>query len=59
MIVAEGSCSGIEVIFIASARDERVVLLINILQSEQRLSFPIDSVHKIQRYACLRHGFGQ
>jgi transcriptional antiterminator RfaH len=59
VVITEGSFSGIEGIFIASDGEERVVLLLNILQSEQRLSFPIGSVHKIERVPCARHGLGQ
>ena len=47
VVIAEGRFSGVEAIFIASDGDERVMLLINILQSEQTLSFPIESVRKI------------
>lgn len=53
VIVTEGSFSGIEAIFLAADGDERVILLLCILQSEQRLSFPIGSVHKLDRKACL------
>jgi transcriptional antiterminator RfaH len=46
--ITEGSFAGIEAIFLASDGDERVVLLLNILQSEQRLSFPLASVRKLR-----------
>ena len=48
VVITEGCFSGIEAIFVASDGDERVVLLLNILQSEQRLSFPIESVRKVR-----------
>jgi transcription antitermination factor NusG len=47
VIVTEGSFAGLEAIFLAGDGDKRVMLLLNILRSEQRLSFPIGSVHKI------------
>ena len=43
VVITEGSFSGIEAIFVASDGDERVMLLLNILQSEQTLSFPVDA----------------
>jgi transcriptional antiterminator RfaH len=48
VVITEGSFSGIEAIFMASDGDERVILLLNILHTEQRLSFPIESVRKAQ-----------
>jgi transcriptional antiterminator RfaH len=53
VVITDGSFSGIEAIFVASDGDERVMLLLNILQSEQTLSFPISSVRKIDRKACV------
>jgi transcriptional antiterminator RfaH len=53
VVVTEGSFAGIEAIFMAGAGDERVVLLLNILHSEQRLSFPIGSVRKLDGQAYL------
>lgn len=47
VIVTEGSFSGIEAIFLAGDGDQRVTLLLSILHSEQRLSFPIGSVRKL------------
>jgi transcriptional antiterminator RfaH len=47
VVITQGSFSGIEAIFVACDGDERVMLLLNILQSEQTLSFPIESVRKI------------
>jgi transcriptional antiterminator RfaH len=47
VVVTEGSFSGIEAIFLAADGEQRVILLLNLLQSEQRLSFPIGSVHKL------------
>jgi transcriptional antiterminator RfaH len=46
VIITEGAFSGIEAIFVASAGDARVMLLLNILHSQQTLSFPIKSVCK-------------
>lgn len=53
VVIADGAFSGMEAIFVASAGEERVMLLLNILQSEQILNFPIESVRKIERKACL------
>jgi len=47
VVITEGSFSGIEAIFVASDGEERVMLLLNILQSEQTLSFPITDVRKL------------
>jgi len=47
VLITAGSFSGIEAIFVASAGEERVMLLLKILQSEQTLTFPIESVRKI------------
>jgi transcriptional antiterminator RfaH len=47
VVIAKGSFSGIEAIFVASHGEERVMLLLNILQSEQTLSFPIENVRKL------------
>jgi len=52
VVITDGSFSGIEAIFVASDGDERVMLLLNILQSERTLSFPIDSVRKLDRKSC-------
>jgi transcriptional antiterminator RfaH len=53
VVITEGSFSGVEAIFVASAGEERVMLLLTILQSEQTLNFPIASVRKVDRKACL------
>ena len=53
VIVTKGSFSGIEGIFVASAGDERVMLLLNVLQSDHTLSFPIESVRKVDGKACM------
>ena len=53
VIIAEGSFLGIEAIFLASDGEERVMLLLNILQSEQTLSFPIESVRSLASWARL------
>jgi len=47
VIVTEGSFAGIEAIFQSDDGGRRVILLLNILHSDQRLSFPIGSVRKI------------
>ena len=47
VVITEGSFSGIEAIFIADDGDERVMLLLNILQREQVLSFPSENVRKL------------
>jgi transcriptional antiterminator RfaH len=44
--IIDGSFSGLEAIFVTNDGDERVMLLLSILQSEQTLSFPIESVRK-------------
>jgi transcriptional antiterminator RfaH len=44
--IVEESFSQLEAIFVANDGDRRVVLLMNILHSEQRLSFPVTSVRK-------------
>jgi transcriptional antiterminator RfaH len=45
--IIEGSFAGIEAIFLANDGDERVILLLNLLQTEQHLSFPLASVCKV------------
>jgi transcriptional antiterminator RfaH len=52
VVITEGSFSGIEAIFVFSAGEERVMLLLNILQSEQILSFPIEGMRKLDGKAC-------
>jgi transcriptional antiterminator RfaH len=47
VIVTEGSFSGIEAIFLAGDGEQRVILLLDLLHTEQRLSFPIRSVRKL------------
>ena len=47
VLITEGCFSQVEAIFIADDGDERVVLLMNILHSEQTLSFPATSVKKL------------
>jgi transcriptional antiterminator RfaH len=53
VVIAEGSFSGVEAIFITSDGEERVMLLLNILQSDQTLSFPIESVRKLESKSCM------
>jgi transcriptional antiterminator RfaH len=49
VVITKGTFSGIEAIFVASEGDERAMLLLNILHSEQTLSFPIASVRKLEK----------
>lgn len=44
--ITEGSFANLEAIFVASDGTERVMLLMNILQREQTLIFPVASVRK-------------
>ena len=44
--IVDGSFSHLEAIFVANDGEERVMLLMNILHSEQTLSFPVTSVRK-------------
>jgi transcriptional antiterminator RfaH len=45
--VVEGAFSDVEAIFVANDGDERAILLINILQREQEVSFPVAGLRKI------------
>jgi transcription antitermination factor NusG len=45
--ITEGAFSQIEAIFVTNDGDERVVLLLNILQQDQKLSFPLEAVRKL------------
>ena len=45
--IMDGAFAQLEAIFIASDGDERVVLLLDILQQEQKLSFPLSYVRKV------------
>jgi transcriptional antiterminator RfaH len=45
--ITEGSFAGIDAIFLANVGDERVILLLNILQQDQQLVFPLHSVRRI------------
>jgi len=47
VLIMEGPFSQIEAIFLANDGEERVVLLMNILQTDQRVSFPLESVKKV------------
>jgi transcriptional antiterminator RfaH len=47
VVITEAPFSQVEAIFVANEGDERVVLLLNILQKDQRLTFPITSVRKV------------
>jgi transcriptional antiterminator RfaH len=48
VVISEGTFAGIEAVFLARHGHERVMLLLNILQSDQTLSFPIESVYKLK-----------
>lgn len=45
--ITEGAFSQMEAIFVASDGNQRVVLLMSILQTEQTLTFPLKSVRKL------------
>lgn len=45
--ITEGAFSGLEAIFVANDGNERVVLLLQVLQREQELTFPLRSVRKL------------
>jgi len=45
--ITGGAFSQLEAIFIANDGDRRVILLLNILQTDQALSFPLESVRRI------------
>jgi transcriptional antiterminator RfaH len=46
--ITEGAFSQLEAIFIASSGDERVVLLLQIMQTEQKLEFPLHSIRRMR-----------
>ena len=45
--IVEGAFAHLEAIFIANDGNQRVILLLNILQRDQQLSFPLQSVRKV------------
>lgn len=45
--ITEGAFAQFEAIFVANDGQDRVVLLLNILQRNQELSFPLDTVRKL------------
>lgn len=45
--ITEGAFSQFEAIFVANDGQDRVVLLLNILQRNQELSFPLETVRKL------------
>ena len=47
--VTEGPFANLDAIFVANDGEQRVVLLMNILHSEQSLSFPVSAVRKAPR----------
>jgi transcriptional antiterminator RfaH len=46
--ITEGAFSQVEAIFVAADGDERVILLLHILQKDQKLTFPLHSVRKLK-----------
>jgi transcriptional antiterminator RfaH len=53
VVITQGCFADLEAIFVANDGDERVMLLLNILHREQRLSFPADNVRKsMSRVSC-------
>jgi transcriptional antiterminator RfaH len=48
VLITDGCFADVEAIFVASDGDERVMLLMNILHSDQTLSFPVGSVQKVR-----------
>jgi transcriptional antiterminator RfaH len=51
--ITDGPFSDIEAIFVAKDGHERVALLLNVLQREQRLSFPVASIRKSASIAAF------
>ena len=47
VVIIEGSFAHVEAIFVSDDGDERVTLLMNILNGEHELSFPLVSVRKV------------
>lgn len=47
VLITRPPFSQLEAIFVANDGDERVVLLLNVLQKDQKLTFPLQSVRKI------------
>jgi transcriptional antiterminator RfaH len=47
VVITEGSFSQVEAIFLSDDGDERVMLLMNILNGEHELSFPLANVRKL------------
>lgn len=47
VVITEAPFNQLEAIFVASDGDERVVLLLNILQQDHRMIFPLSSVRKL------------
>lgn len=45
--ITEGPFSNLEAIFVAADGEERAVLLLAMLQQEQRITFPIQNVRKV------------
>jgi transcriptional antiterminator RfaH len=48
VLITDGSFAGIEGIFLTTAGDDRVMLLLKILHREQTLSFPVGSIRKLR-----------
>jgi transcriptional antiterminator RfaH len=53
VLTFDGSFSGIEAIFLSSIGEDRVMLLLTILQSEQALIVPVESVRQLDRKTYL------
>lgn len=46
--IVDGAFAELEAIFLARSGDERVLLLLDIMQTEQQISFPVESVRKVR-----------
>ena len=55
VVVTEGCFADLEAIFVANDGDERVMLLMDILKSEQHLSFPAVNVRKSRNPEAVWH----
>jgi len=50
VVITEGSFSQVEALFVSHDGDERVTLLLNILNREHELTFPLASVRKVKAW---------
>jgi transcriptional antiterminator RfaH len=55
VLITDGSFAGLEGIFLSTAGEDRVVLLLKILQREQALTFPVGSIRKLRSDASLEY----